>query len=175
VTILDGVLRWIGDRLPAHPDGLRAAVALPVLTVALYAAVAVLVRRVLPWLAVGVLIPLLGAAARAGGVALLSVQALGAVPFRLAHRCPPALLYQFGDAVPAASQALRRGVEAARVLILRLRDTPFVVLAAIVILLVMWWDRSSCTGPAAGCTRPVHGWTDGVSAVTGLLRHLLGI
>jgi hypothetical protein len=172
VTILDGVLRWIGDRLPAHPDGLRAAVALPVLTVALYAAVAVLVRRVLPWLAVGVLIPLLGAAARAGGVALLSVQALGAVPFRLAHRRPPSLLYQFGDAVPGATGALRRGVEAARVVILRLRGTPFLALVPVVGALIFWWDRDTCAG-TAGCVRPVRGWTAGVAELGNLLRNMI--
>jgi hypothetical protein len=105
-----------------------------------------LIRRLLPWLLARLLLPVTGAIVVVAGAALLTVQAVLAVPFRIATLRPPAVVFAAGDLVGAAMLRLRAGL---RLLALRtyvIRKTPPIVVM-VVLAATAWW------GHDAGCRR----------------------
>jgi hypothetical protein len=157
---IDDVAQWLGNRLSGLPEPLDQLVPLPLLVVAGYLVLAWVLRRLLPWLTRQVVAPLVVAVIGVLGVAALTGEFLLTQAFRVARRRPARALYAAGDAVVRFMIGSQRSTRGAGRASGRLRNLHGVLVLAVLVALLGWWNSTYCERqPASGaCQAPFAAW-----------------
>lgn len=153
IGLLDGAAQQAG-----MPFWLRALAELVVAGVLAYLLLRLLTTRVLPWVGNALVRPAV-MITRAATVLLLLPDLGIASAVRRFGRTPPEFVYGYGTAVAVAADTLeelaRRGLP--KIALVRL-VRPWLLVAALVVLFLLW-NNQYCAGDAAPkCVSPVQVW-----------------
>jgi hypothetical protein len=165
----------VGDLVNGLPPGVRLALGTVCLFLLAYLATAAIVRRVVPWAVARVLEPAAVALVGGVGLALLAVDVLVVLPFRVVVARPPAPVYALGDAVAASTSWVQRSLRDLGRRVALLRFVRGRIIAVVVVLAVLVWNRASCLADSgsASCTRPAAAAADAVTSGAAALWRLV--
>lgn len=124
-------------------------------------------RGAVPWLAQRLIVPVLVLVLQLVTLALISLQAMVALPFRALRVRPPHAVYRFGEQVLRASAATGAELRWAGLCTNRLRRLSSLALVLLLAAGALIWHYDSCRHAqySASCRRPV---ATSVMAITDL-------